>query len=394
MNLQEKFLTLEDTLNEVVYEREEEVHSAILAILSKRHFFMVGEPGIAKSMLITELVKHIEGFGKGDYFKHLLTKWTTPEELFGPPDFTLMKDQGIYKRNTEGYLPQATYVFLDEIFKANSSILNSLLTALNEGEFDNHEDDPSIPLECLFAASNEIPTSTELAALADRLHFWHHVKRIQDSSNFARMLTSMATPPANTVTIDEIHQAQESVLSVEIPEDIIEALIQLAQNLAAEEIEASDRRFHQSINIIKAEAWLRGVEVAEVVDIKPLQHVMWRDPAQIMQVRKIVLDVADPLDRDVLELRENLETAYEEYKQTREDADSIVRKQQALQEFHTKLTKAKREVEEFDQREKALQQKSRLLASFKIQILNMGRELLEESKEYMVSTGEIGAEDE
>ena len=170
--LVEKFKAVENDLNRVLIERREEVHSSVLALAGKRHLFMFGPPGVAKSFLVDELVRRIvaDGENAAVCFKWLLTKFSVPEELYGGPDLLTLKDKGIYRRVTDGKLPQAHIAFLDEAFKANSAILNSLLKILNENEFDNPGDEPHVPLITMFAASNELPASSELEALADRLH--------------------------------------------------------------------------------------------------------------------------------------------------------------------------------------------------------------------------------
>ena len=378
MKLNEQFLALEEDLGDSLFERDQEIHSAILALIAKKHVFYVGVPGIAKSMLVNNLVARIAGIGEGQYFKHLLTKFTVPEELFGPPDFNLMKDEGIYKRRVEGYLPEAIIAFLDEIFKANSAILNTLLTAINEGEFHNHNDDPRIPLQCVFAASNEIPQSAELEALADRLHFWHHVQPIQDPSNFAEMISgNLPANPDTFVTLDDVTQAQREMASVHINDSIIQVILELAKALKDHNIVVSDRRFYQSMDIIRAEAWLDGRDQADIIDTKPLQHVFWRDIPQIPTVRKLVLDLADPLERDILELRENLEKVYEEFVSNVSDRGSKAGKTAAALEAYEKFTKAKEEFASLRKREKEHNRKSKHLAALRIRLKTIGKELLE-----------------
>lgn len=350
MTVVDKFIALEADLNGVLLERAPEVHSAILALVAKRHMFMVGPPGVAKSMLVNELVKRIEDMDKNQYFKWLLTKHTTPEELYGPPDFTLMRDQGIYRRVTAKKLPEAHYSFLDEVFKANSAILNSLLTILNEGEFENHTDDARVPLNSLFAASNEIPTTAELAALADRLHFWHHTTALAEPSNFAQMLAMGKRDPEAFITLSDIEQANAEVQEIPIADTVFEVLVELRRTLNEEGIVASDRRFHQSIEVIKAEAWIKGHEEATVVDCRPLQHMMWRDISQIDTVRKIVLDMADPLERDILDVLSELESVYHQFQRDLDDADVSSRKAMITIEAYQKVTAAKGDYKELKAR--------------------------------------------
>jgi MoxR-like ATPase len=390
-DLQTRFHDLESDLNTVLFERSAEIHSSLLALIAKRHLFMVGAPGIAKSMLVDQLTARISGLEGENYFKTLLAKFTVPEELFGPPDFTLMKDSGIYKRVTTNKLPRAKIGFLDEAFKANSAILNSLLTILNEGLFFNHDDDPHVPLQSLFAASNEIPTSGDLEALADRLHFWHYVEHIHDPSNFAKMLLmAEETEPTQHISMDDIVQAREEMRSVVIGDDIVEMLVDLSNNLRGLGIFVSDRRFRQSVDIIKAEAWLQGRTAAEVLDTKPLVHVMWRDVPQIPIVRKAVLDLADPIERDILNLRDEIEKVYVDFIRTVEDSDSNTIKAQHAIEAYQKFTKAKDEWKELRDRQAATGRESVALESLRQRLKDIGPELLERGLQFRSDTKALG----
>jgi len=343
MTLASKFNTLEDQLNDEVFERTDEIHSAILALLSRRHMFMFGTPGVAKSFVVDRLVERIDGLEDGGYFKWLLTKFSVPEEIFGGPDFKVLKDEGIYKRITTNKLPVASVAFLDEAFKANSAILNSLLKILNEREFDNCDDDPHVPLLSVFAASNELPASRELDALADRLHFWHYVKPIAEPANFVRMLKLDVGEPDKVISLDDIKTAQEEVQKVQITDTIYEVFVNLSDQLRTADVPVTDRRFHQSIGVIQAEAWLNGREVAEVADMKPLMHMLWRTVEHIDKVRTIVLNLVDPLEKMVLDLQSELDKAVAEWDKTLLDTDVKAQRVQASLEMHDNFKKAKKE---------------------------------------------------
>lgn len=343
MTLASKFNILEDQLNDEVFERTDEIHSAILALLSRRHMFMFGTPGVAKSFVVDRLVERIDGLEDGGYFKWLLTKFSVPEEIFGGPDFKVLKDEGIYKRITTNKLPVASVAFLDEAFKANSAILNSLLKILNEREFDNCDDDPYVPLLSVFAASNELPASRELDALADRLHFWHYVKPIAEPANFVRMLKLDVGEPDKVISLDDIKAAQEEVQKVQITDMIYEVFVNLSDQLRTADVPVTDRRFHQSIGVIQAEAWLNGREVAEVADMKPLMHMLWRTVEHIDKVRTIVLNLVDPLEKMVLDLQSELDKAVAEWDKTLLDTDVKAQRVQASLEMHDNFKKAKKE---------------------------------------------------
>jgi MoxR-like ATPase len=137
-----------------------------VATLAQEPLLLVGRPGTAKSDLVIRFCQalQVEGF---DYFEYMLTKFTEPGEIVGPIDINRLKE-GRYLRRVDGKLPEARIVFLDEIFKSNSAILNTLLTIINERKF--YQDGQPVPvrMKMLFAATNEIPEFSELDALKDR----------------------------------------------------------------------------------------------------------------------------------------------------------------------------------------------------------------------------------
>lgn len=376
--MQDKFLSVEDEMTNTLFERDAEIHSAMLAILAKRHLFMFGSPGVAKSLLVDTLNNHIVDAVK---FKWLLTKHSVPEEIYGGPDLLTLKDKGIYRRITDGKLPQAHLAFLDETFKANSAILNSLLKILNENEFDNPGDDPKVPLITLFAASNELPTNSELNALADRLHLWHYVQPIQDTSNFVQMLVSEPAQPHNLISLGDIYAAQREVANVIIGDDVLGAIVELSSILKDNEIEVTDRKFKQSLDVIRAEAWLDGCDVASVVHTKPLQHMLWRDPSQIITVRTAVYDLADPIERDVLNLRDEWMAAYNSYRDTMADTSMVGRKADHTLEIFKKFKACKKELIALEKRCKEINRECKTLDEFTSYMKQIGPDLLAEGFE-------------
>ncbi len=315
LSLVEKFLAVERDLNTVVLDRHEPIHSMMLALVAGQHVFLLGPPGTAKSYMVDQLVKRIDA----KLFKWLLTMFSNDNELFGGPDVSSLR-AGTYRRVTEGKMPWAEIVFLDEIFKASDSILNALLKIINEREFDNAGDDPRVPLISLFCASNEFPQNSDLEALVDRLTLRHVVHDLRDPDLFVQMLSMGEAPPQATMTIDDIKDAQDEAQQVEVGEHIHRVILELREKLEGEGIKVSDRRFRQSIDIIKAQAWLAGRTIAEVVDTVPLMHMFWRDPEQYQTIRRIILDLADPLERDVTALEEELNKAYSEFERAKADA--------------------------------------------------------------------------
>jgi MoxR-like ATPase len=149
------------------------VRLLLLAALSREHVLYIGPPGTAKS----ELSRRLSRLSQGAYFERLLTRFSVPEELFGPLSMRALEEDK-YVRQTQGYLPEASVAFVDEIFKANSAILNTLLTLLNERLFDNGSQREPVPLVCMVGASNELPESEELDALYDRFLLRRRVAQV------------------------------------------------------------------------------------------------------------------------------------------------------------------------------------------------------------------------
>ena len=137
-----KLSAIRDELNHLFLERADLIDGSLVALLSASHVLVIGPPGTAKSMLADELCRRIEG---ANYFQWLLTKFSTPEEIFGAVSLKGL-EQDDYRRVTDHKLPEAHIAFLDEIFKANSSILNALLTLVNERIFHNGRERFTVPL--------------------------------------------------------------------------------------------------------------------------------------------------------------------------------------------------------------------------------------------------------
>jgi MoxR-like ATPase len=153
-------------LSQYFVKRSEEIDLAIICAAAQEPLLFVGPPGTAKSDLVVKFVESL-GLDPEDYFEYMLTKFTEPSEILGPIDIERLKE-GRFIRRTNGMLPTAKVAFLDEIFKSNSAILNTLLTILNERKFYQDGEPIPVALVMLFAATNDIPDQTELEAMADR----------------------------------------------------------------------------------------------------------------------------------------------------------------------------------------------------------------------------------
>ena len=172
-------------LKEYFVARDEEIDLAILCACAQEPLLLVGPPGTAKSDLVVKLTESL-GLGAGDYFEYMLTKFTEPSEILGPIDIAVLKE-GRYVRRTNGMLPDCRVAFLDEIFKSNSAILNTLLTILNERKFYQDGQPTPVRLVMLFAATNDIPDQSELEAMADRFILKIETKPVKDR-HFAELI--------------------------------------------------------------------------------------------------------------------------------------------------------------------------------------------------------------
>ncbi len=275
-----------NALNAKFYEREAEVEAILIAILSRQHLLMIGPSGTAKSALAVELAKIIQGT---KYFQWLLTRFSTPEELFGPLSLKDL-EQGVYKRNTESKMPEVHVVFLDEIFKANSAILNSLLTIINERIFYNNGLPLQVPLMSVIGASNEYPEEGEgLDALFDRFLLRYEVDYIAVDKNFISMMRNAGQHgQMPTMTMDDLIHFQFLTDMVVIEAEVYSAITKIRKELRDEGIRPSDRRFKQSLSVLQARALIRKRQVVLVDDIVILENVLWETIDQKEKVSFIV----------------------------------------------------------------------------------------------------------
>lgn len=282
----EKLRKIREELRGEFFERDDVIDGALSALLSGSHVLLIGPPGTAKSLLAHEICKSVSG---AKYFQWLLTKFTTPEEIFGAVSLKGLENDE-YRRVTSGKLPEANIAFLDEVFKASSSILNTLLTIMNERIFYNGMERIQVPLITLFGASNEIPSEEdELEALYDRFLLRYVVDYIREDFRFLKMIQGIMVERKRTlITAEELNHCQFQTTKVHMPSHILKLISRIRHELQKKGIILSDRRYKQSVLLLKARAYLDGRSEVMESDLNILENVLWRDPSERGEVQVVV----------------------------------------------------------------------------------------------------------
>jgi len=278
--------------------RDEVVRLLLVCLVAGEHMLLVGPPGTAKSALVRWLARVVDA----QYFEYLLTRFSEPSEIFGPVDIKAFRE-GRYERRTASMLPDAEIVFLDEIFKANSAILNALLSILNERRFFIGADRIDVPLCALFGATNEIPNDDALGALFDRFlvraavgnlesfHFHKLIDRgIENERGSGRGSHMEAELPATKalIRLEDIRafQAQMPAL-MRPPDEFLLRYKSLVSQIRAEGVSLSDRRVVKLLKLFVANAVVEGRKNVDDSDFFVLKHV-WNSVDQAMLLQQIV----------------------------------------------------------------------------------------------------------
>jgi MoxR-like ATPase len=371
MTAQEKLKKIREELKQIFLERGELIDGALAALLSSHHVLIIGPPGTAKSMLADELCRRIEG---ANYFQWLLTRFTTPEEIFGAVSLKALEHDD-YRRVTSRKLPEAHIAFLDEVFKANSSILNALLTLINERRFHNGKEITDVPLLTLFGASNELPEEEELTALYDRFLVRFVVHYIAEDYRFLRMLESVPQVERTCLTLAELTELQRAAREVVIPSHAYRSVADIRRDLNKKKIQASDRRYRQALSLLQAHAFLDGGKEVQEKNLFFLENVLWRDPSEYDPVRTAIRDLLLGYEQEITELLYESREIRDSALQPGQSSDERAR---ALIELHTKLRNILVKVDQIMDKAKRLGRPLERVSSVRSEIEGLQKEMLEQ----------------
>ncbi|OON99187.1 MAG: hypothetical protein ATN35_01840 [Epulopiscium sp. Nele67-Bin004] len=281
-------------INQNLIEREEAVAMSLLGALSHQNVFMLGLPGVGKSLIARRIASVFEG----KYFEYLMNKFSAPEDLFGPVSITALKND-TFSRKIDGFLPDAEFAFLDEIWKSSPAILNSLLTISNERKYKNGVENIDVPLSYIISASNETPPPNQgLDALYDRFPIRIYVAPIENTSNRTEYLknsTNMEFKPEHKLKISDIQQFNKDVSKIQFSNQALEAFMACIDECLEKGIYISDRRQKQIITTLKYAALYSGQEKVDTHYLTLLRYFLWdkeEDRETVEDILKNVLEVS------------------------------------------------------------------------------------------------------
>ncbi len=294
-----KMSLIENELNQKIFvERESELRAMLLTMVANTNILLLGLPGLAKSLIVTAVSKHVS---KSKYFEHLLTPYTTPDEINGHVSIRALENDE-FTRKTLGKLPEANFAFLDEFFKANSGVINSLLSILNERKFHNAGQVTDVDLIAFAAASNELPEEADaLAAAVDRFIIKVFVKGVTDPDSVLRMMDNYLTmeaaggyTPKTIITLEEIKALQGVRKQIEVPLYCRRLLFEIVDALRAQNILITPRSINNSLRVLQANAVLDGRSSVNEEDFEVLIYTLWKEPEQIRLVQEQINKRASP----------------------------------------------------------------------------------------------------
>ncbi|CAM2753673.1 AAA family ATPase [Helicobacter felis] len=403
-------------LEKDLYEREECVRLVLLAMFAGKAIFLYGPPGTAKSMIARKVSL---AFGEPkDFFSALMHRFSTPEDIFGPIDIGQLKQNRLV-RNTKGYLPTASFAFLDEIWKSSPAILNTLLTIINERLFKEGDTDIKVPLKGIVCASNEFPpTNQGLEALYDRMLLRYFVEPLKSKENFLKLITSQEgrSSSQHAFSLEELESIHQQAAQIPFSQEALESLHtikatleQLKHNPALvakflgesaptqEEQETtesdsnliatpSDRRFKQCAQLLQVAALLSDQPQVTTPDLALLRHCLWDSLEQIPLVNAIlaqVLKSSHAKARDLEKAQESLK--YLEWVRAHKSTEEF---EKTYQHAHTEI---QAHTSELERNLHEMSQKANVFLSSKDQKIAFAstQELLQEFKVLSLQLEEV-----
>lgn len=319
--MKERITAILKGMGEGAFEREEVLALSLLASLAGESIFLLGLPGTGKSMVARRLKR---AFKEARSFEYLMSRFSTPDEIFGPVSISKLKDEDVYERITQGYLPEADIVFLDEIWKAGPAIQNALLTVLNEKTYLNGNREMYLPVKGIIAASNELPAEGEgLEALWDRFLIRYVVEPLKGKENFARLL--LDSPTGEKIqhfipfSAEELMEMSEKCKKITISPTLIDLLYRIREKMnkkmerkgggLEEETEEgenlkyyiSDRRWKKGMGLMKMSAFLNGRTSMDFSDLLLLRHILWNDSTQTEEINALISEeIVNVIFKDIL----------------------------------------------------------------------------------------------
>jgi len=302
--IQTKIRKLLDQLNQDLFEREEVVRLALLSAIAGESIFLLGPPGVAKSMVARRL-KY--AFQDAISFEYLMGKFSTPDEIFGPVSISRLRNEDKYERLVDNYLPGAQIVFLDEIWKASPPIQNALLTVLNEKIYRNGAQELKVDLRGLIAASNELPQRGEgLEALWDRFLVRHLIEGIQDRELFNAMITLSGgsshgdyVPPELKISDEDYRKWNKEINYIFVPPHLLGIIRYIRSTIIErnqekeefEQIYISDRRWRKVVHLMRSAAYLNGRQEIDLMDAFLIAYCIWDRAEQVDEIQQLVTEV-------------------------------------------------------------------------------------------------------
>ena len=297
-------------MNRGIFEKETEISLSLLAAMAGESVILLGPPGVAKSMVARQLKT---AFKDARSFEYLMSRFSTPDEIFGPVSIQKLKTSDTYERAVDGYLPTADVVFLDEIWKAGPAIQNTLLTVINEKIFRNGNREMHLPLKLLVAASNELPAKGEgLEALWDRFVIRIESSPIKLEKNFRAMLLDKLEVRSEELGVaeggksdlqvkispDEYAEWSNQISEIGVSEAVLDAISSIRKSLRAVNVDeaaerrniyVSDRRWKNIVRLLRTSAFMQDRTEVAICDLLPIYHCLWQEPEERDAIRTIVI---------------------------------------------------------------------------------------------------------